>query len=45
MEYQNIINFLGNTPNRPTKFRTKNWAMMHVGRITPMFKLDLKLHC
>ena len=26
MEYQKIIKFLDNTPNQPTKFRTKNWA-------------------
>ena len=25
MEYQKIINLLGNTPNQPSKFRTKNW--------------------
>ena len=25
MEYQKIINFLNNTPNQPTKFRTKKW--------------------
>ena len=25
MEYQKIINLLDNTPNLPTKFRTKNW--------------------
>ena len=24
MEYQKIINLLDNTPNQPTKFRTKN---------------------
>ena len=24
MEYQKIINLLNNTPNQPTKFRTKN---------------------
>ena len=24
MEYERIINFLDNTPNQPTKFRTKN---------------------
>ena len=24
MEYQKIINFLDNTPNQPSKFRTKN---------------------
>ena len=26
MEYQKIINLLDNTPNQPTKFRTKNWV-------------------
>ena len=26
MEYQKIINLLENTPNQPTKFRTKNWV-------------------
>ena len=26
MEYKTIINFLGNTPNQPTKFRRKNWV-------------------
>ena len=25
MEYQKMINLLDNTPNRPTKLRTKNW--------------------
>ena len=25
MEYQKMINLLDNTPNQPTKFRTKNW--------------------
>ena len=25
MEYQKIINLLGNKPNQPTNFRTKNW--------------------
>ena len=25
MEYEKIINLLDNTPNQPTKFRTKNW--------------------
>ena len=25
MEYQKIINLLDNTPNQPSKFRTKNW--------------------
>ena len=26
MEYQKIINLLDNTPNQPSKFRTKNWV-------------------
>ena len=26
MEYQKIIKLLGNTPNQPTKFRTKKWS-------------------
>ena len=26
MEYEQVINLLGNTPNQPTKFRTKNWV-------------------
>ena len=26
MEYQKTMNLLDNTPNQPTKFRTKNWV-------------------
>ena len=26
MEYQKIINLLHNTPNQPSKFRTRNWV-------------------
>ena len=26
MEYQKIISLLDNTPNQPTRFRTKNWV-------------------
>ena len=26
MEYKQVINLLDNTPNQPTKFRTKNWV-------------------
>ena len=26
MESQKIINFLDNTPNQPSKFKTKNWV-------------------
>ena len=29
MEYQKIINFLDNTPNQPTKFRTENWVKIN----------------
>ena len=29
MEYQIIINLLDNTPNQPTKFRTKNWVEIY----------------
>ena len=26
MEYQKIMNLLGNKPNQPTKFRNRNWV-------------------
>ena len=29
MEYQKIINFLDNTPNQLSKFRTKNWIQIN----------------
>ena len=29
MKYQNIINLLDNTPNQPSKFRTKNWVKVN----------------
>ena len=29
MEYQKIINLLDNTPNQPSKFRTKNWVLIN----------------
>ena len=29
MEYQKIANFLGNTSNQPSKFRTKNWVKIN----------------
>ena len=29
MEYQRIVNLLDNTPNQPTKFRTKNWVELN----------------
>ena len=46
MGYQKIINLLDNTPNQPTKFRTKNWVMMNdVEHIILIVKLYLKLQC
>ena len=29
MEYKKIINLLDNTPNQPSKFRTKNWVKIN----------------
>ena len=29
MEYQKTISLLENTPNQPTKFRTKNWVKIN----------------
>ena len=29
MKYQNIINLLDNTPNQPSKFKTKNWVKIN----------------
>ena len=29
MEYQKITNLLDNTPNQPSKFRTKNWVVIN----------------
>ena len=26
MEYQKIANLIDNTPNQPSKFRTRNWV-------------------
>ena len=31
MEYQKIINLLENSPNQPSKFRTKNWVEVNDG--------------
>ena len=46
MECQKIINLSDNTSNQPSKFKTKSWVEvneMHVERITPIVKLNLKL--
>ena len=48
MEYQKIINFLDNTPNHLSKFRTKNWVEkndVHGERITTIAKFNLTLQC
>ena len=29
MEYQKIINMLGNTPNQPSKLKTKSWVQIN----------------
>ena len=29
MGYQKVINLLDNTPNQPTKFKTKNWVQIN----------------
>ena len=29
MEYQKIINLLGNTPNQSTKFKTRSWVAIN----------------
>ena len=31
MEYQKVINFLGNTTNQPSKFKTKHWVGINDG--------------
>ena len=50
MEYQKMINLLDNTPNQPTKFRTKNlswdkwwitWSVNH--GVSLVVKLNFKL--
>ena len=44
MEYQKIINLLENTPNQPSKFRTKNWVEVNDAELIMLTaKLILKL--
>ena len=46
MEYQNLMNLLGDTRNQPSKFRTKYWVEININheeRITSVIKLNLKL--
>ena len=46
--YQKMINFLDNTSNQLSKFRTKNWLNQTINQeecIIPIVTLDLKLKC
>ena len=48
MEYQKLTNLLDNTPNQPSKSRTKNWVeimMNHVEHTTLIVWWNLKLQC
>ena len=48
MECQKIISFPDNTPNQPTKFRTKSWVeITHDARrlYNTKVKLNLELQC
>ena len=48
MEYQKIINLLGNTSNQPSKFRTKTWVEINVNQEEHTIltvKSNLKLQC
>ena len=47
MEYQKIINLLGNTSNQPYKFKTKNWIEINDDRNGTYDKkiLSIKLQC
>ena len=35
MEYQKIVNLLSDGSNKPSKFRTRNWAEINDGYILP----------
>ena len=48
MEYKKILNFLSNTSNQPSKFRTKNWVEINGDQEKPailIVKSNLKLQC
>ena len=42
MEYQKVINFLGNMSNQQSKFRTKNWIEINDERNDVYDKKNLK---
>ena len=48
MKYQKTVNFLNNTPNQPSKIRTKNWIERNDEpreKYKVDNKLNLKLQC
>ena len=48
MEYQNTRNLLDNTPNQPSKFRTRNWTEINDesrGKYKKDNQIDLKFQC
>ena len=45
MEYQKIINLFDNTPNQPSKFKTKNSVKRNDESRGKCNGLDLKLQC
>ena len=48
MEYQESINHLDNTPNQPSKFRTKNWVETNDDShrmYNSIVKVNLRLQC
>ena len=42
MEYQKIINLSDNTPNQPTRFKTKNWVEM-IGNSRGTYNFNVKI--
>ena len=42
MEHQKVINFIDNTPNQPTKFRTKKWVEMN-GDVCGMYNTNCQV--
>ena len=46
MEYQKIMNLLDNTPNQPSKFRTKAWVEINNDSSgTNSINSQIKLQC
>ena len=45
MEYQKITNFVDNTTNQASKFRTRNWVEMNDDTRGTYSKINLKIEC